>query len=119
MPEKNDIFRRVNSLSDMERWAISQDAKAFDIKFESTKDSAFEQAYQCLTNFSNHGRIRFCFSEKLSNSKSDTLKKLIIESGDQIFFYDFLTQIDSAVLLKVSANSNTTWKKNWDLYEQY
>ena len=89
MPEKGEVFRKVNSLTDNQRWNISAGVKTFNIKFSGIEDSVFANAYTCLLNFSNTSRIRFCFDESLKASKSKYLKQLIVESGNEIFFYDF------------------------------
>jgi len=112
MPEKGEVFRKVNSLTDNQRWNISAGTKTFNIKFSGTEDSVFANAYTCLLNFSNTSRIRFCFDESLKTSKSKYLKKLIVESGNEIFFYDFLTKELNSTDIEITEDYN--WEKNWD-----
>ena len=112
MPEKGEVFRKVNSLTDNQRWNISAGTKTFNIKFTEIKDSAFINAYSCLLNFSNTSRIRFCFDESLKASKSKYLKQLIVESGNEIFFYDFLTKELNSTDIEITEDYN--WEKNWD-----
>ena len=40
------------------------------------------------------------------------LKQLIVESGNEIFFYDFLTKELNSTDIEITSDYN--WEKNWD-----
>lgn len=110
-PFKQQIWKDVWAIRD--RHLISSDAITYSVVFDSDREADIEKAYACLLNFSNTNRIRFTLNKSLSDSRSDSLLKLTIESGGMVFFGGAPLIEDD--LQTVNASELNTFEKNWDL----